>query len=258
MGLDRLAERGFAARADVYEAGRPEWPRELVERLLAELALGPSSTVVDLGAGTGKLARQVVGAVGRVVAVEPSRAMREECARLVPRAEVVDGSAEAIPLPDASVDAVLAAEAFHWFATPAAVAEIARVVRPGGGLGLLWNVHAWTGDETAMREVGGMIMSRRAPGKTRVERMGSGEWRDVIEGSGAFGPLGEAELRWELQLDLDAFIRHVSTWSFIAALEDGERHSLLSDVESALRERLAPPADVVVPYRTLAYWAQRV
>src|SRR5207245_8799844 len=112
-------------------------PADAVARALGRLGLGPESEVVDLAAGTGKLTRELIPLVRRVIAVEPSADMRRALAAAVPAAETLDGTAEAIPLPDASVDGLFAAEAFHWFGTPDAVADVSRVVRPGGVFVLL-------------------------------------------------------------------------------------------------------------------------
>src|SRR5436190_15711155 len=106
MPLDPLAERGFGARADEYERHRPDWPAEAVDTAVAELGLSRSSAVVDLAAGTGKLTRELVTRVGGVTAVEPSAAMREVLRASAPGVEVLDGTAEAIPLEDGSVDGV--------------------------------------------------------------------------------------------------------------------------------------------------------
>lgn len=121
----------FGAEAAAYERGRPEWPEELLEAL----PLGPGAEVVDVGAGTGKLTRLLARRYARVVAVEPDGRLRE----LIPAGEAAAGSAEALPLADASVDGAFAAEAFHWFDHARAVPELARVLRPGGVLAVLLN-----------------------------------------------------------------------------------------------------------------------
>jgi ubiquinone/menaquinone biosynthesis C-methylase UbiE len=123
---------------DDYERGRPGWPPEVVD--IPDLS--SAATVLDLGAGTGKLTRLLVSAFGRVFAVEPAEAMRRLLVTLCPGAEALAGAGEEIPLPDASVDSVFAAEAFHWFDGERALAEIARVLRPEGALVLLWNLPA--------------------------------------------------------------------------------------------------------------------
>src|SRR5439155_1540223 len=123
-----------AARGLLYKCG------PLIDRVVGELGLGTDSTVLDLGAGTGKLTRALVPRFARVIAVEPDGAMRSVLEEVVPGAEALFGSAGAIPLEAESVDAVFTAEAFHWFASDETVAEIARLLRPGGGLAIFWNV----------------------------------------------------------------------------------------------------------------------
>jgi ubiquinone/menaquinone biosynthesis C-methylase UbiE len=109
-----------------YERGRPGWPPGVVDIP----GLPPAATVLDLGAGTGKLTRLLVSAFGRVIAVEPAEAMRRLLVKLCPEAEALAGPGQEISFPDASVDAVFAAQAFHWFDDERAVAEIARDLRP--------------------------------------------------------------------------------------------------------------------------------
>lgn len=132
------ATRGFAA-AGVYERGRPGYPAAAVQRMVERLELRPGRTVLDLAAGTGKLTRLLVPTGANVIAVEPLLEMRAELERRVPRVAALAGTAERIPLDDAYVDAVTVASAFHWFDAERALREIRRVLRPGGGVALLWN-----------------------------------------------------------------------------------------------------------------------
>lgn len=127
--------RSFDRAAEDYEAARPTYPEELLDRL----PLAAGATVLDLGAGTGKLTRVLVRRYRRVFAVEPLDGMRAILERVAPGAASLAGAAEAIPLPDASVDGVFAATAFHWFANDEAIAEIARVLRRGGVFAVVWN-----------------------------------------------------------------------------------------------------------------------
>lgn len=128
--------RSFGARAQLYDRYRPRYPAAALDYVLEGLA---PQRILDLGAGTGLLTRDLIGRAPEVLAVEPDEGMRTVLATTVPEAEALAGSAERIPVPDASIDAVLVGQAFHWFARPAADRELARVLRPGGVVGLVWN-----------------------------------------------------------------------------------------------------------------------
>lgn len=130
----------FGRAVDAYERARPQYAADAVAWVAERLPFG---RVLDLGAGTGKLTRQLLGAAGSVIAVEPDDDMRAMLERVLPEVESRRGSAEAIPLPDASVDAVTVAQAFHWFEREAAFAEMHRVLRPAGGIAVLWNEYDW-------------------------------------------------------------------------------------------------------------------
>jgi SAM-dependent methyltransferase len=239
----------FGRAAREYELGRPEWPEELIERAVAELGLGPEATVVDLGAGTGKLTRALVPRFARVVAVEPDDAMRAVLEDVVPGAEARVGNAEAIPLGEREVDAVLSAEAFHWFATRETLREIVRVLRPGGGLAVFWNIpleHADVGEE-ADAVIDEAFSRGGTPGLPRVL---SGEWREPFEGSG-FGKLHEAELERELVTDREGWIANLLSISSIAVQPDDDRAAFAA----RLRE-LVPPGELRQRVRTIVYWTR--
>jgi len=133
---------GYDAVAYHYEAGRPEYPPETIQELLAGASYSSEEIICDLGAGTGKLTKALLESCSNaeVWAVEPSQEMCAVFSQQCPEVPIKQGSAEAIPLPDASVYIVLVGTAFHWFATPEALCEIARILKPGGRLGLIWNV----------------------------------------------------------------------------------------------------------------------
>src|SRR5918997_6270384 len=140
-GRRRVHDRAssFDGAAERYERGRPGWPEAAIDAVRDRLRLTRDSSVLDLAAGTGKLTRQLVPHFAEVIAVEPLDGMRAVLERAAPGARALAGTAEAIPLGDESVDAVFVAEAIHWFDPPRAVDEIARVLRPGAGVAVLYN-----------------------------------------------------------------------------------------------------------------------
>ena len=138
--VHQAAARGFQAAADAYERSRPDYPSQAIDRLVQELEIGRAATVLDLGAGTGKLTRMLIHTGARLVAVEPVDAMRHTFVEAVPGVPVVGGTAEAMPFADGVFDAVIIAQAFHWFHGVDALQEIHRVLRPSGRLGLIWNI----------------------------------------------------------------------------------------------------------------------
>src|SRR3989454_216516 len=137
--LQHPESRSFELVADVYERARPGYPPEAVSWIAEQLDLRHGRSVLDLGAGTGKLTRALLETGARVIAVEPGDAMRAELERAAPGAEAQRGSAEEIPLPNASVDAIAVGQAFHWFRHDVAIPELHRVLRSGGGVALIWN-----------------------------------------------------------------------------------------------------------------------
>jgi ubiquinone/menaquinone biosynthesis C-methylase UbiE len=241
--------RGFAVGSKAYERGRPGYHPQAVAWLGERLGLGPERTVVDVAAGTGKLTRLLVATGADVVAVEPVAEMRARLAEAVPGVRAQAGTAEALPLRAASVDAVTVAQAFHWFDGPAALTEFARVLRPGGGLGLLWNVRD-EGDpvQAAITEI---IEPLR--GDTPTHRTGA--WRRAFDDDRRrFTPLVEHRVGYEQgPLDAEGLADRVASTSFIAALADGRRAEVLDRVRA-----LVPPGRAVtVRYTTLAYRCRR-
>jgi ubiquinone/menaquinone biosynthesis C-methylase UbiE len=146
----------FGSVAETYERARPPYAEEAVDWIVERL---PARRVLDLAAGTGKLTRQLVARGADVVAVEPDPDMRAVFRRVLPDVEMREGFAEAIPLPDASVDAITVGQAFHWFDAERALAEMRRVLRPGGGFALLWN--HWDKDDPLLGAVDRLLQDVR-------------------------------------------------------------------------------------------------
>lgn len=137
--IQDIVVRGFGARVAMSDRARPCYPEDAVAWLAQKVGIKPGRQVVDLAAGTGDLTELLADAGADLVAVEPVTAMRALLRARLPGIPVLGGTAEAIPLADKSVDGVVVAQAFQWFDTRRALDEIARVVRPGGYLGLIWN-----------------------------------------------------------------------------------------------------------------------
>lgn len=238
---------------DDYERGRPGWPPEA----LRVPGLPPTATVLELGAGTGKLTRLLVSAFRRVVAVEPADAMRRVLVRQCPEAEVLAGCAEDIPLPDGSADAVFAAEAFHRFRREAALAEVARVLRPRGTLVLLWNLPA--GPTEPSPAAAEELLQRRIPDAAglgydpldlNTKVYASGEWRRAFAGS-SFEELRETRLPNPQTVDREGLVAFFASMGWIADLPDAERLPLLDEVRSLL----AAP-EYRRPWATHVHWTR--
>jgi ubiquinone/menaquinone biosynthesis C-methylase UbiE len=243
----------FGQSAREYELGRPVWPAELIERVAADLELGPDATVLDLGAGTGKLTRDLVPRFGRVTAVEPDDAMRGVLEEVVPAAEALAGRAEAIPLADDSVDAVFTAEAFHWYASDETVAEIVRVLRPSGGLAIFFNVDFGDPEPAMADEVDRVLEVAFAKGGSPgIGKVLSGYWREPIAKAG-FEPLQEAESERWVTRTRDQWLANMLSVSSIAALPAAERLEL----GARLRE-LVPDGEYRWTIRTAVYWTRLV
>ena len=251
-----LAERSappdaFGNAAREYELGRPRWPQELIDLVVRELELTVDATVLDLGAGTGKLTRDLVPRFAQVIAVEPDDVMREVLEEVVPEAEALAGSAEAIPLDADSVDAVFSAEAFHWFASDETVAEIARVLRPGGGFAIFWNIEFGEPEPPMGEAVESLLDEAFARGGSPgLPRVLSGAWREPLERS-SFGLLHEATSEREVVRDRERWLATMLSVSSIASQSDEERLALAT----RLRE-LVPDVEYRWRIRTIAYWTR--
>jgi SAM-dependent methyltransferase len=237
-----------------YERGRPGWPPEVVD----VPGLPPTATVLELGAGTGKLTRLLVPTFGRVIAVEPAEAMRRLLVSHCPEAEALAGSAEEIPLADASFDAVFVAEAFHRFDGERALAEIARVLRLGGALVLLWNLPAGpTEPSIAAAE---RLLQERAPGDRaelgydpidlNTTRYGSGEWREPFAAS-PFEELQETRLPNPQTVDREGLVAFFASMGWIGDFPDADRLSLLDEVRSLL-----PATEYQRQWETHVHWTR--
>jgi SAM-dependent methyltransferase len=254
MTLHPAAAEGFTANTAAYVNGRPDYPPQVVDWLRGECGLAAGKTALDLGSGTGKFLPSLQATGASVIAVEPLDAMRAQLMANHPGADARAGSAEHVPLADASVDAVTCATCFHWFATEQALAEIRRVLKPGGALGLIWNVRdlsvPWVAALTALTQ----------PYAGDAPRQYSMEWRRLFPAEG-FGPLTEQRLPYRHSGSPERVIvdRTLST-SYIAALPPAEQVAVAGQVRALIAEtpELAGKAEVTFPYVTAMYCCRKM
>lgn len=245
------ATGGYKTAAATYVKGRPDYPPQVSDWLSATLGLDNHQTVIDLGAGTGKFTGRLLATGAQVIAVEPVAQMLEKLADAWPQVLAVHGTATDLPLPDSSVDVVVCAQAFHWFASAEALTEIARVLKPGGRLGLIWNLR-----DTRVSWVPKLdAIVNALEGDT--PRYYTGEWRKAFPHP-AFGPLqvqqfhnghtGSAE---------DVLFNRVRSTSFIAALAEAQRARVDEQIQALISSEpeLRGRDVVTVPYETAAFVA---
>jgi ubiquinone/menaquinone biosynthesis C-methylase UbiE len=231
----------FAEVARAYERGRPGYPDEAVEWLVG---MDPRD-VVDLGAGTGKLTRALVGLGHRVTAVEPLDEMRAELEAALPDVHAIAGRAESMPLPDSSADVMTSAQAFHWFDHDDALPEIARVIRPTGRIALVWN----------SRDDRDPWMARLSEiiGNESIEES---DVVPVLDSSGLFGPVETAQFSFRQALDRDGLLDLVLSRSYLAKLPPQDRQPVL-DAVGSLYDQTAAPDGVRLAYVTECFRAER-
>jgi len=229
--LQHPDSRSFEQVAELYERARPGYPDAILAWFAERLGLRGGRTVLDLGAGTGKLTRALVATGAEVIALEPGDEMRAQLQGAVPEAAVLAAGAEAIPLPDDSVDAVTAGQSFHWFRVDEAVPEIRRVLRPGAGLGLVWNMRDQ--DDELQREITDLIAPFVPPGR-EGEGLGMTEFfrQEAFGEGGLFNRFEERQAHFAEELDADMLVGRISSISFIAAAAEEDRAGL----QETLRE----------------------
>ncbi len=252
MAVHETAAKGFSAGADAYERGRPDYSRDAVAALVHELRIGPGKRVLDLAAGTGKLTRQLVDTGAELIAVEPVAEMRAKLVAALPGVEAIDGTAERIPLPNHSVDAVVVGQAFHWFDGVRAVSEIRRVLRPTGALGMIWQSRDPNRPWLERLEE---IIDRASEGNPRFR---TEEWREAFGRVALFKEIEHATFGHIQRGDQEIIIDRVASISYVAVLPDDRRAPILA----AVRELLANDPDtarasvVELPYVAHVYWTR--
>jgi ubiquinone/menaquinone biosynthesis C-methylase UbiE len=236
-GRVKDAAHGFdhSSTAADYDRARPSYPAEAVAHIVGHGGIGPGRRVLDLAAGTGKLTRLLVPTGAEVVAVEPMASMRDRLVASLPGIEVHDGTAEAVPLPDSSVDAVTVAQAFHWFDPPIALAEIRRVLRPGGHLFLVWNARdrrqGW------VQRFGELLFDGSGTMERPYDSYYEVDYGVIVAdaGNGAFTPVERWSHEWAQPCDPDLLVARAASVSVVGTLDDTARAALLDRVRDLAR-----------------------
>ncbi|MCI4317109.1 MAG: class I SAM-dependent methyltransferase [Thermoplasmata archaeon] len=248
------AVAGFDRAADEYERGRPEYPTAAIEFLASNLPIDGTTTVVEMASGTGKLTRAIARTgPRRLIAIEPTVGMRRVFRRMLPDVSLVAGTAERIPIVKGGADVVVVGQAFHWFVADRALAEIARVLRPGGALALLWNMR----DQSVpwVARLGEILKEHEAK---EAPKGRDHAWKPVLAASPKFTPLAMREFRHAPMIDPAGLMDRVLSVSFVAllpphakrAVEEQVRVLLASDPALHGRDRFE------FPYRTEVYWTR--
>jgi SAM-dependent methyltransferase len=242
---DDRRELSFDAVADEYERTRPSYPPALLD----SLPLDADAAVLDLAAGTGKLTRVLAERYRDVTAVEPLANMRAILERVVPGVTALPGSAERIPLDEGSVDGVFAAQAFHWFDKPVALPEIARVLRPGGVLAIVWNQG---NDDLPDPRPPEFLREANLLHDAALKRWeDEPEWEDVLRDCGLFEDVHERSfVEHDHVLDRSGILDNLRSTSWIASRDDRE------DVVARLGA-LLPEATYAIPNRATLIWARK-
>ncbi len=254
MAVHEVARHGFGAEAEAYERSRPTYPPEAVDWLVERLRIGAGVRVADLAAGTGKLTRLLSPTGAFLVAVEPVEAMRGLLRLSMPEVATVAGTAEAMPFAASSFDAVTVAQAFHWFDADAAFTELARVLAPGGRLGIVWNARDrsvdWVDRAWAIMD----RVERRAPWRDHDH------WRaNALGRRPGFGPLEEATFHHEQSLTPDEVVDRFRGVSHVAVLQPDERDAVLAEVAELLatHPQTRGRRELRIPYRVDCYACER-
>jgi SAM-dependent methyltransferase len=255
MPVHEVAASGFDREADVYERSRPSYPPDAVAWLAGHLHIGPGRVVLDLAAGTGKLTRLLEPLGSTLVAAEPVAGMRTQLRATSPAVPLLAATAELLPVATGALDAIVVAQAFHWFDARAALGEAHRALRPGGRLGLVWNARDRSADHV---EQLWSIMDRvekRAPWRDHDD------WREsALVENPWFTPLTEATFHHVQRLSPDEVVARFRSVSHVAVLPPAEQEAVLADVRAVLVDHpdTAGRDRIPIPYRVDAFFAERL
>lgn len=254
MGIHKSAAEGYQSSAGAYERGRPDYSPALIDWLRDDLGIQQGQHCVDIGAGTGKFTARLFDLTSNITAIEPVVAMREKLAARLPLVNAIGGTADNMNLDDNSVDAVLCAQAFHWFATPQSVAEINRVLKPGGRFGLVWNVRDESVDWVAA------ITKIITPYEGDAPRYYKGDWKKVFPAP-SFSPLEKKQFQHHhTGHPDDVIINRFMSVSFIAAQDAATRQKVVNEIRDLIQTHPAIKGkeEISFPYVTECFWCAKI
>ncbi len=253
MDVRRQLASSFDSVVDEYEHGRVGYSPQALARLIDVLDITPGTRLLDLAAGSGKLTRLLVPTRATITAVEPLQAMSDRLVEHSPSVEVLSGTAQAIPLPDASRDVVVVGSAFHWFDPDAALTEIDRVLVRGGGVGLLWNPE--TESQGAWHDHLDELID---PFKSRARGWETSPWSAIFGRHRGFDQLQEEWFPWSVETSVEQYVSRIASISSVASLPPQEREQILGRVRRQLEANLAAAEleTFVVDYHTRLLWSR--
>ena len=252
--IHTAAQRGYSLVAQTYTQGRPEYPTDILPWLKGNLGVAAGKLVVDLGAGTGKFTKLLVQTGADIIAVEPVEEMRLQLETTLPEVRLLPGCAEAIPLDTCSVDALVCAQAFHWFASETALREIHRVLKPSGKLGLIWNVRDESVDWVSA------ITKIITPYEGDAPRFYKGDWRKPFDSRYFTAPEKTSFEYQHVGVAQQVIFDRLLSVSFIAALPEGEKLKVAEQLHALIASHpvLRQKREIAFPYRTEAYLCTRL
>jgi SAM-dependent methyltransferase len=255
QSLHPAAQKGFSLGAELYQQVRPSYPQEIAVWLQDRLQIDENSTVIDLGAGTGKFLPSLIQTQAKVIAVEPVTEMLQQLQQTYPSVKCIQASSDQLPFTDATINAILCAQSFHWFANMQTLTEIHRVLTATGHLGLIWNQRDITIDWVKA------LADEIAPLEGDTPRYHSEQWKQVFENQTLFKLEGVQTFQQGHQGTVEQVVsnRLLST-SFIAAMPPTEQQRLKAKFEQIVFDftGLTAQDQISFPYTTFAYHFQKI